>query len=409
MKKTILIVAIAIICCISCDRQKETKPANRFPGFTKIGSTGEGAKLYLDLNSAKREGFKVTFKFIRLVEGGYVIQEGATDCRNLFQGYDGVQYRDDGTSDRKYPGDVNLQLYQNQSGIAELVKVACSKTGDNIVWMSTQPQTEDQKAFYALGAHLNKQLSVFDLTPEELSYVQQGMYDAAVGKKLTAEPEANMKKLSELIQDRALKKSDRKLGTDQKAFYALGAHLNKQLSVFDLTPEELNYVQQGMYDAAVGKKLAAEPEANMPKLAAMIQSRMAKATEKQKAQSKAFLEKAATEKGAIKTPSGLIYSEIKPGTGAQPKTTDTVTVHYVGNLIDGKEFDSSIKRGQPAILPLKKVFPCWAEGVAMMKVGGKSKLVCPSEIAYGDKGRPPVIPGGAALVFEVELLDVKAP
>jgi len=338
MKKTILIVAIAIICCISCDRQKETKPANRFPGFTKIGSTGEGAKLYLDLNSAKREGFKVTFKFIRLVEGGYVIQEGATDCRNLFQGYDGVQYRDDGTSDRKYPGDVNLQLYQNQSGIAELVKVACSKTGDNIVWMSTQPQTEDQKAFYALGAHLNK-----------------------------------------------------------------------QLSVFDLTPEELNYVQQGMYDAAVGKKLAAEPEANMPKLAAMIQSRMAKATEKQKAQSKAFLEKAATEKGAIKTPSGLIYSEIKPGTGAQPKTTDTVTVHYVGNLIDGKEFDSSIKRGQPAILPLKKVFPCWAEGVAMMKVGGKSKLVCPSEIAYGDKGRPPVIPGGAALVFEVELLDVKAP
>ncbi|MEN6507673.1 MAG: FKBP-type peptidyl-prolyl cis-trans isomerase [Smithella sp.] len=194
---------------------------------------------------------------------------------------------------------------------------------------------------------------------------------------------------------------------EQKAFYALGAHLNKQLSVFDMSPEEMKYVQMGMSDASAGKKLVAEPEANMPKLAEMIQSRMAKATEKQKAQSKAFLEKAAAEKGAKKTPTGLIYSEIKTGTGAQPKATDTVKVHYVGKLIDGKEFDSSIKRGQPAELPLGQVFPCWAEGVAMMKVGGKSKLVCPAEIAYGDKGRPPVIPGGAALVFEVELLDVK--
>ncbi|MHB8136842.1 MAG: FKBP-type peptidyl-prolyl cis-trans isomerase [Smithellaceae bacterium] len=196
---------------------------------------------------------------------------------------------------------------------------------------------------------------------------------------------------------------------EQKAFYALGAHLNKQLSVFDLSPEELKYVQMGMSDAATGKKLAAEPETNMQKLGELVQARMAKATEKQKTQSKVFLEKAAAEKGAQKTASGLIYSEIKAGTGAQPKATDTVKVHYVGKLIDGKEFDSSIKRGQPAELPLGQVFPCWAEGVAMMKVGGKSKLVCPSEIAYGDKGRPPVIPGGATLVFEVELLDVKAP
>lgn len=195
---------------------------------------------------------------------------------------------------------------------------------------------------------------------------------------------------------------------EQKAFYALGAHLNKQLSVFDLSPEELKYVQMGISDAAAGKKLAAEPETNMQKLGELVQARMAKATEKQKAQSKVFLEKAAAEKGAQKTASGLIYSEIKAGTGAQPKATDTVKVHYKGTLIDGKEFDSSIKRGQPAELPLGQVFPCWAEGVAMMKVGGKSKLVCPSEIAYGDKGRPPVIPGGAALVFEVELLDVKA-
>jgi FKBP-type peptidyl-prolyl cis-trans isomerase FkpA len=195
---------------------------------------------------------------------------------------------------------------------------------------------------------------------------------------------------------------------DQKAFYALGVHLNKQLSVFDLTPEEMKFVQQGMSDAATGKKLAAEPEANMKKLGELAQARMLKATEKQKALAKPFLENAAKEKGAVKTASGLIYKEIKAGTGAQPKPTDIVKVHYVGTLIDGKEFDSSIKRGQPAELPLNQVFPCWTEGIPMMKVGGKAKLVCPSETAYGDNGRPPVIPGGATLIFEVELLDTKA-
>ena len=195
---------------------------------------------------------------------------------------------------------------------------------------------------------------------------------------------------------------------DQKAFYALGVHLNKQLTVFDLTPEEMKLVQQGMADAAAGKKLAAEPEASMQKLGELAQARMAKATEKQKALAKPFLEKAAAEKGAQKTASGMIYQEIKAGTGAQPKPTDVVKVHYVGTLIDGKEFDSSVKRGQPAELPLNQVFPCWTEGVSMMKVGGKAKLVCPPETAYGDRGRPPVIPGGATLVFEVELLETKA-
>jgi FKBP-type peptidyl-prolyl cis-trans isomerase FkpA len=195
---------------------------------------------------------------------------------------------------------------------------------------------------------------------------------------------------------------------DQKSFYALGVHLNKQLSIFDLTPEELKYVQQGLSDAATGKKLAAEPDAQMQKLGELAQARMAKATEKQKAQAKTFLEKAAAEEGAKKTASGLIYKEIKAGTGTQPTATDVVKVHYVGTLIDGKEFDSSVKRGQPVEFPLGQIIPCWAEGVAMMKTGGKAKLVCPSEIAYGDRGRPPIIPGGATLVFEVELLEVKA-
>lgn len=131
MKKTILILAIAIVMigCIGCDRQKEKTAPNRFPGFTQIGSTGEWSKLYLDLNSAQKEGLIVTFKFIRVVESGYVIQEGATDCRKNFLRRDGVQYKDDGTSDRKNPGDAAPMPYQNQPGIPELVRVACNKTG----------------------------------------------------------------------------------------------------------------------------------------------------------------------------------------------------------------------------------------------------------------------------------------
>lgn len=194
---------------------------------------------------------------------------------------------------------------------------------------------------------------------------------------------------------------------DQKAFYALGVQLNKQLSMLDMSAEELKLVQKGMSDAAAGKKLDAEPETQLQKFSELAQARMKRVTEKQKAQAKSFLEKAAAEKGAKKTGSGLIYTEIKAGTGAQPKPTDIVKVHYVGKLIDGKEFDSSVKRGQPAELPLGQILPCWTEGVAMMKVGGKAKLVCPSDIAYGDRGRPPIIPGGATLIFDVELLEVK--
>ena len=196
---------------------------------------------------------------------------------------------------------------------------------------------------------------------------------------------------------------------EQKALYALGVQLNKNISALDLSSDELKYVQQGMSDSAAGKKLEAEPEAaNMQKLNLLAQSRMIRTAEKQKELSKPYLEKAATEKGAQKTDSGMIYQEIKPGTGVQPKPTSIVKVHYIGTLIDGKEFDSSVKRGQPVDFPLDKVIPCWREGVGMMKVGGKAKLVCPSNIAYGDQGRPPVIPGGATLIFEVELLDVRA-
>jgi FKBP-type peptidyl-prolyl cis-trans isomerase FkpA len=103
----------------------------------------------------------------------------------------------------------------------------------------------------------------------------------------------------------------------------------------------------------------------------------------------------------------MVYIPVAAGTGASPKATDTVNVHYHGTLRDGSVFDSSVDRGEPISFPLNGVIPCWTEGLQKMKVGGKAKLVCPSDIAYGDGGRPPQIPGGATLVFEVELLEVK--
>jgi FKBP-type peptidyl-prolyl cis-trans isomerase FkpA len=120
------------------------------------------------------------------------------------------------------------------------------------------------------------------------------------------------------------------------------------------------------------------------------------------------LDKAAKEKGAVKKESGLVYLELKAGKGANPKPTDTVRVHYKGVFPGGKEFDSSYKRGEPTEFPLNRVIPCWTEGVAMMKPGGKAKLTCPPSIAYGERGAGGVIPPNAVLQFEVELLGVVA-
>src|ERR1019366_9656177 len=122
--------------------------------------------------------------------------------------------------------------------------------------------------------------------------------------------------------------------------------------------------------------------------------------------SAAYLEKAAAEPGAVKTPSGLIYHELTAGSGESPAATDVVKVNYRGTLVDGTEFDSSYKRNEPIEFPLNQVIPCWTEGVQRMKVGGKARLVCPSAIAYGAAGRPPVIPAKATLVFEIELLGI---
>ena len=196
------------------------------------------------------------------------------------------------------------------------------------------------------------------------------------------------------------------LATDEeKTVYALGLQVYRSLAQFDLSPAEVELVKRALADAAAGKP-AVDVNEWVPKLQPFAQARSARVAEQQKAASKAYLAKAGAEAGAVKTESGLIYMDLQPGSGASPQASDTVKVNYRGTLIDGTEFDSSYKRNQPAQFPLNGVIRCWTEGVQKMKVGGKARLVCPSDIAYGDSGRPPLIPGGATLIFEIELLEV---
>jgi FKBP-type peptidyl-prolyl cis-trans isomerase FkpA len=116
---------------------------------------------------------------------------------------------------------------------------------------------------------------------------------------------------------------------------------------------------------------------------------------------------AADATGAVSAPSGLQIVHEREGSGRNPTPTDVVKVHYEGTFTDGRVFDSSIKRGEPASFPLNRVIPCWTQGLQQMKVGGKAKLTCPPELAYGASGAPPTIPPNSTLIFEVELLSIE--
>jgi len=193
---------------------------------------------------------------------------------------------------------------------------------------------------------------------------------------------------------------------DQKTMYALGMIISQSLTPFALSESELDFVRAGMTDGVLKKTPKVDLPTYGPKVNQVQQARAAAQAETEKKAGAAYIEKTTKEAGAKKTESGAIVTTIKEGKGEQPKATDTVKVHYHGTLIDGTVFDSSVKRGEPATFPLNQVIKCWTEGVQLMKVGGKSKLVCPSAIAYGDRGSPPTIKPGATLVFEVELLEI---
>ena len=198
-----------------------------------------------------------------------------------------------------------------------------------------------------------------------------------------------------------------KLDTEeQKTLYALGLTISRSLSPFNLSPLELELVEAGFAAGSLHKTPAVDLETYGPKIKQLQESRAAAVAAVEKTTGQALLDKAGGEPGAMKTTSGLVMIPVILGTGASPTATDTVTVNYEGRLADGTVFDSSIQRGEPATVPLNGVIKCWTEALQLVKVGGKSRLVCPADLAYGDQGWPPLIKPGATLIFEIELLAI---
>jgi FKBP-type peptidyl-prolyl cis-trans isomerase FkpA len=194
---------------------------------------------------------------------------------------------------------------------------------------------------------------------------------------------------------------------EEKTLYAMGVMLSAQVKSMNLSPEQLAIMSRGFTEGATGKKPMVDPQSIQTQIQDFVRSRATAAAAAEKKRSEDFLAQAAKEEGAVKTETGLIFKSTKAGTGDSPKPTDKVKVHYTGKLVDGTVFDSSVERGQPAEFPLNGVIPCWTQGLQKMKVGEKATLICPSDLAYGDQGRPPRIPGGATLVFDVELLEIE--
>ena len=199
----------------------------------------------------------------------------------------------------------------------------------------------------------------------------------------------------------------------QKASYSYGVDVATRLKQQGIELD-VNALNRGIADAYNGAELALDDEARLQaktgfqnELREALMRKQAEIGEKNLAAGKAFLEENAKKPGVITTESGLQYKVITSGNGKQPKESDTVTTHYRGTLIDGREFDSSYKRDQPASFPVKGVIKGWTEALQLMHVGDKWQLFIPPELAYGASQRSELIQPNSTLIFEIELLDVK--
>ncbi|MDP3544481.1 MAG: FKBP-type peptidyl-prolyl cis-trans isomerase [Elusimicrobiota bacterium] len=206
---------------------------------------------------------------------------------------------------------------------------------------------------------------------------------------------------------------------DERAIYTIGFLMGRNLSPFDMTPAEVKVVQAGIADSVLNKEPKVDVRFYQPRVNEILSTRleaankrkeaaMASAAAPEKEKGRVFTENWVKEHKPQAISGGGWYLETKAGKGPIPAKTATIKAHYRGTTVDGEEFDSSYKRGAPTEFSLDGVIKCWTHGISMMKVGGQAKLVCPSDVAYGDPGRPGIKPG-ATLVFEVELVEIVKP
>jgi len=200
-----------------------------------------------------------------------------------------------------------------------------------------------------------------------------------------------------------------------KVSYSIGIDLGTYLTSMK-GKVDFDILKQGLDDGFMGvepKLSKEEMTAAQEEFAATIQAEqealMAEMMEKNSAAGVLYLEENKTREGVTTTDSGLQFEVLEAGDGEVPAAEDTVKVHYVGTLIDGTEFDSSIKRGEPVTFPVGQVIPGWTEALQQMQVGSRHRVVIPAELAYGEAGAPPVIEPNSVLIFEIELLEIEEP
>jgi FKBP-type peptidyl-prolyl cis-trans isomerase FkpA len=193
---------------------------------------------------------------------------------------------------------------------------------------------------------------------------------------------------------------------DDKVIFAVGEILSGSVKPFAFSEHEMQLVQEGFNAGMHGKKTGVEADSYRSQIQTLLTARITKGVAAAKAAGQAYRAKASAAQGATTTPSGLIMTTVQPGSGPSPTAEDMVKVQYVGTLVDGTVFDSSKQHGAPQTFKVSGVVPCWSEALQHMSVGAKIKLVCPPELAYGDRGSPPQIPGGSTLLFDVELMSV---
>ena len=193
---------------------------------------------------------------------------------------------------------------------------------------------------------------------------------------------------------------------EDKIFYAVGVMFGGKLKDLKLSEKEMGFLVKGLRDSASGRGSEVDVAIYSPKVRELFTKRAKEASKLNKKEGMAYLEKFLKEEGAKKAKAGLAYKMLKKGSGKRPKKDDKVEVHYHGTTIDGTVFDSSVDRKKTATFPLNRVIRGWTEGLQLVGVGGKIRLVIPSDLGYGDHGAPPKIPGGATLIFDVELIKI---